>query len=222
MLIFEKKPNSAASEFYRKLRTNIEYSSFDIKIKTILVTSSQIKEGKSTICGNMALTFAESEKSVLLIDCNFRNPNIHKLFSISNMYGLSEVLIGTKKLSEAVRTYNRNLDILPSGTTPPNPSRMLESMFMQNLLEELKKNYDVIILDSSPVNAVADSQILSTRTDGTILVIKKDSTKIDDVLESKKLLEKVGANIIGCIFNETETPSKKNYRHYANREIVKV
>lgn len=222
MLIVEKKPKSAVSEFYRKLRTNIEYSSFDTKIKTILVTSSQIKEGKSTICGNIALTFAENEKKVLLIDCDLRNPNIHKLFNISNVSGLSEVLIGTKKLDEVIRSYNSKLDILPCGTIPPNPSKMVESESMGNLLESLKKIYDVIILDSSPLNAVTDPQILSTKVDGTILVIKKDATKIDDVLESKKLLEKVGASIIGCVFNGTEAPKKKNYIYYANKETIKV
>ena len=222
MLIVEKKPKSAVSEFYRKLRTNIEYLSFDTKIKTILVTSSQSKEGKSTICGNMALTFAENEKKVLLLDCDLRKPTVHKLFNISNVCGLSEVLIGTKKLDEVIRTYNGKLDILPCGTITPNPPKMIESETMGNLLESLKEIYDVIILDSSPINAVTDPQILSTKADGTILIIKKDTTKIDDVLESKKLLEKVGANIIGCIFNGTEAPGKRNYIYYVNKKTVKA
>lgn len=222
MLIVEKKPKSAVSEFYRKLRTNIEYLSFDTKIKTILVTSSQSKEGKSTICGNMALTFAENEKKVLLLDCDLRKPTVHKLFNISNVCGLSEVLIGTKKLDEVIRTYNGKLDILPCGTITPNPPKMIESETMGNLLESLKEIYDVIILDSSPINAVTDPQILSTKADGTILVIKKDTTKIDDVLKSKKLLEKVGANIIGCIFNGTEALGEKNYSYYVNNETAKA
>lgn len=222
MLIVEKKPKSAVSEFYRTLRTNIEYSTFDVKLKTILVTSSESNAGKSTICSNMALCFAENDKKVLLIDCDLRNPSIHRLFNISNSYGLSDVLVDSKKLDEVVRSYNSNLDILPCGKMPQNPSKMIESKALENLIESLKEDYDLIILDSSPINAVTDPQILSTKADGTILVVRKDSTKIDAVKEAKKLLDQVKANVIGCIFNGTEGPSKKNYAYYGDKQTAKA
>lgn len=222
MLVFEKKPKSAVSEYYRTLRTNIEYSTFDIKLRTILVTSAECNEGKSTVCGNMALSFAENDKKVLLIDCDLRNPSLHKLFNISNGYGLSDVLIGSKEMNEAAISYNNNLDILISGKIPPNPAKLIESKALEHLLEVSKEKYDLIILDSSSINIVADSQILATKTDGTLLVVKKDKTKIESVKEAKKRLEKVEANLIGCVFNCVEGPSKKEYAYYNELQVAKV
>ena len=219
MFVIERKPKSFVSEAYRTLRTNIQYSSFDKKLKTILVTSSDSNEGKSTISGNLALAFAQSDKRVLLIDCDLRSPSIHKKFKISNIYGLSEVLLGTKRISETIKSYNNKIDILPSGNLPPNPSELLGSEAFENLLEQLKESYDLIILDSAPVRVVSDSQLLAAKADGTILVVKKDKTKINYIKESKNLLKNVGANIIGCVLNYNDKPGRKNKEYYVNEEV---
>lgn len=220
MLIVEKKPKSVVAEAYRTLRTNVQYSGFDKEIKTILVTSSEAKEGKSTISGNIAVSFSKNEKKVILIDCDLRKPSLHKMFNVSNVKGLSEVLIGTEELNETIQEYSNNLDILTSGTIPPNPSEMLGSKSMSALLEVLKNKYDTIILDSAPIRVVTDAQILATKVDGTILVVKRDSTKIDAVKDSKNLLNKVGANIIGSILNGTDIPSRRDRSYYSNEEIT--
>ena len=209
MFIVEKKPNSIAAEAYRTLRTNIQYSSFDKEIKTMVITSSEPGEGKSTTAGNMALSFAQSEKSVILIDCDLRKPSLHRKFKISNLVGLSDVLIGKEKMNDAVNEYSENLHILTSGKLPPNPSEMLGSKAMGRLLEELKSKYDIIILDSAPLQAV-------TKVDGTILVVRAEKTKRDSVQQAKALLDKVGANVLGTVLNGVENTRKKYYYYYGN------
>ena len=182
----------------------------------MVVTSSEPGEGKSTTAGNIALSFAQSEKSVILIDCDLRKPSLHRKFKVSNLVGLSDVLIGKEKMNDAVNEYSENLHILTSGKLPPNPSEMLGSKAMGRLLEELKSKYDIIILDSAPLQAVTDAQILSTKVDGTILVVRAEKTKRDSVQQAKALLDKVGANILGTLLNGVENTRKKYYYYYGN------
>jgi capsular exopolysaccharide synthesis family protein len=216
--IVEDKPKSVVAEAYRTLRTNIQYSSFDKEIKTIAVTSAEMAEGKSTVAGNIALTFAQSDKKVILVDCDLRKPSIHKNFKTSNLVGISEILIGKVSLEEAVQKRNDNLYFLTSGKKPPNPSEMLASSAMSNLIEELKKKYDIVVLDTAPLKAVTDAQILSTKVDGTILVVRAAVTKRDSVIEAKNLLDKVGANIIGTVLHAVENTRGKYYTYYGNEE----
>ena len=221
MFIVEKKPKSISAESYRTLRTNIQYSSFDKEIRTIVVTSSEPGEGKSTVVGNLALSFAQSYKSTIIIDCDLRKPSLHKKFRISNMAGLSDILIGRKSLVEAVNQYNENMHIITSGKIPPNPAEMLGSKAMERLIAELKEIYDVIILDSAPLQAVTDAQILSTKSDGTILVVRAEKTKRDSVASAKELLDKVNANVLGVVLNATENRRGKYYYYYGHGEKEK-
>ena len=216
MLIVEKQPKSIPAESYRTLRTNIQYSSFDKEIERILVTSSEPGEGKSTTAGNLALAFSQDEKKVLLIDCDLRKPSIHKKFRISNNIGLSDVVIDSSKFSKAVIHHTEYLDVLPSGKIPPNPSELLGSKAMENLLNELQKYYDLIILDTPPVHAVTDAQILSTKVDGVVLVVRAERTKKDSVASAKASLEKVNANILGVVLNGGERSTGKYYYYYAD------
>ena len=216
--VVEKKPKSIVSEAYRTLRTNIQYSSFDKEIKIIVVTSAEAAEGKSTVSGNLALSFAQNEKKVIIVDCDLRKPSVHKNFKISNLIGLSEVLIGKEKLEDVIQKRNENLDILTSGKIPPNPSEMLSSSAMTNLIEKLREKYDVVILDSAPLQAVTDAQILSTKVDGTILVIRAQRTNRESVIEAKNLLTKVGANIIGTVLHAVENTRGKYYYYGSNDE----
>ena len=194
MLILERDSKSIVSESYRTLRTNIQYSSFDKEIRSILITSAQSGEGKSIVSGNLALSFAQNEKSVILVDCDLRKPSVHKNFKLSNLVGLSDVLVGKEELESAVQKYSDGLSILTSGKETPNPAEMLSSKSMSQLLEVLGSKYDIVILDSSPITAVTDAQILSTKVDGTIIVVRAGVTKIEDVHDTVNTLKKVNAN----------------------------
>lgn len=214
--IVEGKPKSVVSEAYRTLRTNIQYSSYDKKIQTIVVTSAEAAEGKSTVSGNLALTFAQSNNKVILVDCDLRKPSLHKKFQISNLIGLSEVILGKESIEHAIQKRNDNLYVLTSGKIPPNPSEMLASFAMNGLLNLLKEQFDVIILDSAPICAVTDAQVLSTRADGTIIVTRAERTKRDRVVEAKMLLDKVGANILGVVLQAVENTKGKYYYYYGS------
>lgn len=212
----EDNPKCVVTEAYKTLRTNIQYSSFDKEIKTIVITSAEIAEGKSTVSKNIALTFAQSEKKVMLVDCDLRKPSVHVNFKVSNLIGISEVLLGKAKIEEAVQKHNENLYFLTSGKIPPNPSEMLASSAMTNLIETLKEEYDIVILDTAPLIAVTDAQILSTKVDGTILVVRASKTKKDAVIDGKNLLGKVGANIIGTVLYAVESKRGKYYYYYGS------
>lgn len=214
MLIVQDNPKSPVSEAYRTLRTNIQFSNFDDKLSTILITSSGPAEGKSTTSSNLALTLAETGSKVLLIDCDLRKPSIHKKFNISNNRGLSNLLIGQYKFADVAQKYSDNLCILTSGTIPPNPSEMLSSKKMKLFLEEAKAKFNYIILDTPPVIAVTDAQILSTMADGVLLVIASGQAEIAAAQKSKELLERVNANILGVVLNKAEVHKNKNYGYY--------
>ena len=216
MFIVDKKPKSIAAEAYRTLRTNIQYSSFDKEYKTIVVTSSEPGEGKSTTSGNLALAISQGESKVLLIDCDLRKPSLHKLFRISNNYGLSDLLLHRKNMEDVAVKYNEGLTVVPAGKIPPNPSEMLGSKAMGIFLDEMKKHFDYIIMDTPPIGAVTDSQVLSTKVDGTILVVKAGKTKKDIVMNSINAIKKVNGNIIGTVLNGVEQKDNKYYYYYGN------
>jgi capsular exopolysaccharide synthesis family protein len=213
-LIVQKNPKSPISEAYRTLRTNIQFSSFESDIKTILITSSGPSEGKTTTSGNLALTFAQSGKKVLLVDCDLRRPSVHKKFMISNQIGLSNLLINNLKLEDVAVNYIDNLYILTSGTIPPNPAEMMGSKKMKAFIEEVREKFDYIILDTPPVIAVTDAQILSTMADGVLLVVSSGQAEKEAAERAKELLMNVKANILGVVLNKVEINSRKSYGYY--------
>jgi capsular exopolysaccharide synthesis family protein len=184
----------------------------------MVVTSAEQGEGKTTTVCNLSFAFAQSEKKTIIIDCDLRKPSIHKQFKLSNLIGLSDVLVGNKELDEAVNNYSDNLSILTAGKIPPNPSEMLDSKAMELLLGIIKSKYDVIIIDSPPLQDVTDAQILSTKVDGVILVVKAESTKRNSLLQAKDLLNKVRGNILGVILNKVENKKGKYYYYYSDDE----
>lgn len=218
MFIVEKKPKSIAAEAYRSLRTNIQYSSFDKKYQTLVVTSANPGEGKTTVAGNLALVLAQGESKVLLIDCDMRRPSIHKRFRSSNTYGISDLLVGKQKFEQASYKYNDNLTILPAGKIPPNPAEMLASKAMTAFLEEMKKHFDYIVLDTPPLQAVADAQILSTKVDGSIIVVRAGVTKKDAVNNAVSIIKKVNGDIIGTVLNAAEYKKDKYYYYYGDED----
>ena len=218
MFIVETKPKSIAAESYRTLRTNLQYSSFDKEYKVIVVTSSEPGEGKTTTAGNLAMSLAQGEKKVILIDCDLRKPSLHKRFKVSNIMGLSDVLIGREVIENAATRYKKNLTVLTSGKIPPNPSEMLGSKAMTALLLELQGIFDYIILDTPPIQAVTDSQILGAKADGVILVVKAEKTKKESVQNSINLLKKVNAHIIGTVLNGVDNKRNKYYYYYGEKK----
>lgn len=213
-LIMKHNGKSPISETYRTLRTNIQFTALDTKEKLLVVTSAGMGEGKSTTITNLAVAIAETDKKVLLIDCDMRRPTVHKIFRLSNTQGLSNYLIGQAPLEEVVAKEEGNLHILTSGTIPPNPSELLGSKKMESFLDEMKKEYDYILLDAPPVMAVTDAQILSTLSSGVILVVASGKAQRELAKRSKELLEAVGAKIIGAVLTCIDIKAGSKYGYY--------
>ncbi len=201
MLLVDKEPKSSAAESYRGLRTSLEYSSIDKELKHIVVTSSEPGEGKSTVVCNLSSVIAQNNKKVIILDCDLRRPTIHKKFGISNSIGLTEYIVGKNDLNSIIQELNENLNIITSGKIPPNPSEVLSSKTMENLLKVLSERYDYIILDTPPLTVVTDSQILAGKCDGTILVVRAEATSKESIIKAYKELEKVRANVLGSVLN---------------------
>lgn len=211
MSIMEKKPKSLIAESYRSLRSNIAYSSFDGEYQIISVTSAVPAEGKSTTAINLAVSLSQLEKKVLLIDCDMRKPSLHKKLGISNVYGLTDLLVEKRGMKIVSQKKSEFLTVLTAGTIPPNPAEMLDSKVMSSFLEECRNNYDHIILDTPPLQAVTDAQVLSTKADGTLMVIKANFTKKNDVESAVDMIKKVNGKIIGTVLNATKDNNKKYY-----------
>lgn len=218
MFFVDKDPKSIASESYRVLRTSLEYSAIDKELKTIVITSSEPGEGKSTVAGNLASILAQNEKKVVIIDCDLRKPTLHKRLKISNSSGLTEYIIGKDELSNVIQILNKNFSAITSGKIPPNPSEVLSSKAMENLLKLLSKIYDYIILDTPPLMAVTDAQVLAGKCDGTILVVRAEATSKDSVLKAYKELEKVRAKVLGAVMNGVKSGYGSYYYYGEEKE----
>ena len=217
-LISKKDPKSPISEAYRTIRTNIEFSNLDEEIKTIVVTSSQQNEGKSTIIGNLAVSFAGMEdKKILVVEGDLRNPTVHRLFGVSNTFGVTDILTGQKSFEDCVNiTDIKGLHVLTCGKIPPNPSEMLASRKMRDFVMSIKDKYDYVFIDAPPIGIITDAGIISTYVDGTILVVSAGEADIEQVKISKERLDKVNANILGVVLNKFEDESGSNsyYNYY--------
>ncbi|RST59558.1 polysaccharide biosynthesis tyrosine autokinase [Siminovitchia terrae] len=214
-LITKLNPKSPISEQYRTIRTNIEFSSIDEEIRSIMVTSSGPGEGKSTTTANLAVVFAQQGKRVLLIDADLRKPTAHYTFGITNTFGLTNVLTRQMELKDAIKTTDEELlHVLPSGPIPPNPAELLSSKGMKEFFEEAKDTYDMIIFDTPPVLAVTDAQILSSQCDGAVLVISSGKTEIEAAAKTKELLENTNGKILGVVLNNKKMNRKNDYYYY--------
>lgn len=208
-------PKSPISEAYRVLRTNIQYSSIDKQLKTIVVTSSGPMEGKTTTVVNLAVTFAQAGNRVLLIDSDLRKPKLHKIFMISNKAGLTNLIATHDDYKKYIRLCDvPNMEILPCGTIPPNPSELLASNSMRQFIQDICDEYDIILLDAPPVGNVTDAAVISTFVDGTILVANSGHVEIDALKRAKELLIKVNANIIGVVLNNLDRNASGNNYYY--------
>ena len=214
-LIVEKQPKSPVSEQFRTLRTNIMYSNIDTEIKTVLVTSATPGAGKSTTAANLAVAYAQSGKRTVLIDADLRRPTMHYTFEMTNQRGMSTAIVNDVPVENIVReTEIENLDLITSGPIPPNPSELLSSKKMVHLLKTFSMHYDMVIIDSPPLLAVTDAQVLSKITDGTVLVTNVAANNRDRLLEAKDLLKKADANILGVVMNNKKMNTKKDDYYY--------
>lgn len=207
-------PKSIASEAYRGIRTGILFSSAETEPQVILVSSSGPLEGKTITATNLAITMAQSGSKVIILDCDLRRPRIHKVFDITRDQGITNLLVGNKDIEEVVfRTQIPDLDVIPCGPISPNPSEILGSSRMTNLLETLKRNYSRIIIDSPPITVVTDAVILARSADGVVLVIHANNTAREIVKNGLDQLKAVGAHILGAVLNNVDM-SKNNYYYY--------
>ena len=214
-----KEPKSVIAEQYRNIRTSIQYSNLDKKLKTILVTSSTKNEGKTITTTNLAVNFAAiDKKKVLIIDCDLRNPSIHKEFGITNVGGLTDLLIEKNNIENYIKTTEiDNLHVLTAGVIPPNPSEILASKAMKDLLNNLKEIYDYIFIDTPPIGIVMDAGTLANKVDASILVVKSNGVEFKQLEETKRKLDAVNANIIGVVLNAYKSEKDNNY-YYAYYE----
>lgn len=214
-----EQPRSPVAEAFRTLRTNLEFSSVDKPIRTLLVTSASPSEGKTTMAVNLASVIAQSGKRVLLVDADLRRPQVHKFFNIPNRVGLSDYFVHQKTVQGIMRKPTEApLLVITSGSLPPNPSELLTSEKMVKFLAEAQEHVDYVILDSPPF-LVSDASILSARVDGVILILRPGKTHGDSIKVILEQTKRVGAKVVGLVFNSI--PRSRGYyyggyRHYNN------
>ncbi|MDP8263825.1 MAG: CpsD/CapB family tyrosine-protein kinase [Candidatus Ancaeobacter aquaticus] len=214
-IIAHSDPRSPITEAYRTLRTNLNYINKDKNLKTILVTSCRPEEGKTLTAVNLAITLAEIGNNVLLVDTDMRRPAVHSMLNINKDPGLSDVLRGNYSWDKAlVRTGIDNLTVLPAGHIPKNPSELIGTEKMKDLLKEQSNFFDIIFLDSASVLTVTDASILSTMVDGILLVILADKTPRDAAMRTLSLLRKIDAYVVGIVFNAVDVTREGYYYYY--------
>ena len=195
------------TEAYKTLRTNVMFSlTGESACKVITVTSSLQSEGKSVTACNLGLSFAAADKRVLLIDCDLRKPKVGRLLQLNAPNGLSNVLMEPRLLNEAVLPFeNTKMHVILAGNIPPNPSELLGSTRMEKLLQELKRHYDYIILDSPPINMVTDAVVLANQTDGVLFVVRANHAERGGVMHAIDQLEYAHAKVLGFVLNGVST-----------------
>jgi polysaccharide biosynthesis transport protein len=208
-------PSSAAAECVRSIRTNLLFMSPEKPLRTILVTSSGTGEGKTTVASALAATMANGGSRVLLVDADMRRPRVHKVFGIRTEAGLSFLILGEGSLDAVVvRTDVPNLDVVPCGTVPPNPAELLHTAGFANLLMEMSRRYDRVVIDSPPAGVVADAIVISTHVDGTLLVLKAGQTSRGAAERTARNLADVKARVFGAVLNDVDLEDRR-YGQYA-------
>ena len=199
-IITVEEPLSLAAESYRRIKTSLEFANVDKHPQVIQVCSSMQGEGKSITVLNIAATYAEDGKKVIAVDLDFRRPKLHRSFRQENKNGITDVLSGHIKLEDAIIHGENGIDCLNRGTKAPYPTAILGSENMEKLFQELRKEYEYIIVDCPPILAVSDATIISKLSDGCLFVISQSKTEKAAARESIKILRDNNVNILGCVF----------------------
>ena len=215
-IISHRNPKSIVSESVKILRTNLQFSNVDGNMKTIMLTSSVPGEGKSFISSNLSVAFAALGMKVLLVDCDMRRGTQYKQFKLSNLNGLSDLLVDANVNYEKYikDTKIENVSLITAGTVPPNPSELLASKKFETFISDMKEMFDIIIFDLPPVTVVPDATIVATKVDKTVIISRVKVTPMEELEKTKKMLENVNANIAGVVVNGVKTLSKKYYGKY--------
>ncbi len=210
-------PRSPVAEAFRSLRTNIQFTVIDKPLRTILVTSTDPKEGKSTIVTNLGVVFAQLGKKVTMIDADLRKPSLHRKVGLQNRTGLTALFVRSVETMELImqKTEIPNLNVITSGELPPNPSEILGSKRMESIIEKLKETSDLIIIDTPPALAVTDSLVMVPFVDAVLLVIKPGFTKTKSALLIVEQFKRSNANLVGVVMNELDLGhSRYSYKYY--------
>ena len=217
-LITDYQPRSPVSEAYRMLRTNIQFANIDQPINTLLITSAEPLEGKSTISANLAVVNAQNGRDVTLVDCDLRRPTIHKRFGLPNKAGFSTLFISTLDAMDTIRQATKipHLSVLTTGPLPHNPAELIASRRMIEILKRIRAKGDMIILDTPPALAVTDASILAPVVDGVLLVLTPGSTKRMAARDMVEQITRVGGNILGVVFNNF-SESRGAYAYRSNK-----
>ena len=212
-LIALRDPRSPAAEAYRTLRTNIQFSSLDKPLHTLLATSTAPDEGKSTTLANLAITMAQAEQRVVLVDCDLRRPSLHTFFDLPNDLGLTTMILAQEDAPPPLQpTSVPGLSLLASGPLPPRPADILGSRRMEAVIARLRAEADIVLFDTPPVVAVTDAAVLATKVDGVLLVFQAGQTSRERARQARQILEKVKANIVGVVLNNAQI--EQGYGYY--------
>ena len=218
--ILNEKSNFAVTEAYKTLRTNVYFYLRGEECKKLCLTSDGAGEGKSITALNLSISFAQTGKRVLLLEADMRRPSIGRLLKQKSVPGLSDMLAGLAEAKDAVRKeVFPGLDILFAGEIPPNPSELLQSKEMDALLQKFSESYDYIIVDTPPLGIVTDASIVSSKTDGTLMVVRQNFAKRTAIGKNIKQLEIAGANIIGFVYNGQLRRAVGGRYHYYKYEL---
>ncbi|MEI5891492.1 tyrosine protein kinase [Bacillus cereus] len=213
-LITHQEPKSRITEQYRNIRTNIEFTSVDSRIRSIMVTSANPGEGKTTTVANLAVVFGQQGKKVLVIGADLRKPSIQDLFAAHASNGLTNVLSGQTNVMQCIqKTDIENVYVMASGPIPPNPAELLGNRVMDEVLLEAYNMFDIVLIDTPPVLAVTDAQILANKCDGIILVVRSEKTEKDKIVKTKQILDKASGKILGVVLNDKQE-EQEQYGYY--------
>ena len=214
-LVAVRDPSSAAAEAYRGLRTNLIYASADDPPKVVLLTSPNPREGKSISCANLGVALARAEQKTLIMDCDLRDPVMHKIFGADSFTGLASALVKKRDLHQVTQPMLPHLDLVAAGPMTPDPAELLASQSFSELMAHARQDYDYVLLDAPAMNIYSDPAILAPRADGVLLVFDERKTRRKTLLYCVRNLEAVDANIIGTIANNIRG-SKDASLHYAS------
>jgi len=208
-----RSPTGPSAEAYRALRTNLLYAYVDSSPRVIVVTSPGRGDGKTTTCANLGVALSQVNSNVLIVDCDLRQPTMHKVFALRNVYGLVNVLVGEYDLQEACHEPLPGLKVLTAGPVPPAPTELLSSQQFAEFVERARRQFEYVLIDVPPFQLVSDPIVVARLGDGALLVLDAQKTRKVTVRQGVRNLEAVGAKVLGTVMNNTKVPRRTYHDH---------